>query len=84
MRVARGTGRLDGFCNSMVFFNMPASLKPDSLLVDFLFTAPCLFAKLSITCEARSETRPVVRPVDNDPQQASLFDPHPAPKADPV
>jgi hypothetical protein len=54
---------------------MPAPTLPDSLLVKFLFTAPCLLAMLTITCQrepepASSGDRPEQVPAA-DPQAAA-------------
>lgn len=34
---------------------MLAPIKPDTLLLKFLFTAPCLLAMLTITCQQDTE-----------------------------
>lgn len=41
---------------------MPAPTSPDSLLVKFLFTAPCLMAMLTVTCQRETEPDPSPAP----------------------
>jgi hypothetical protein len=58
---------------------MIAPLKPELLLVKFLFTAPCLFASLTITCEATPAPKSSTFPTGSERAGNPPVDPQAAP-----
>ena len=70
MRSARELRRLRGV-NHFRSRPMLAPIRPDTLLVKFLFTAPCLLAMLTVTCQREPEPGSSPSPDDGhapDPQ----------------
>jgi hypothetical protein len=70
MRSARALRRLRNVIHFLVRA-MLAPIKPESLLVKFLFAAPCVMAMLTVTCQREPEPDSSPRPQpDVDPQAA--------------